>query len=84
MLVQVIKLGEESAWNSELDKERFEGKVFYAKDKNQIQVFSRKWEGLPDIVYLSDVELIIHKDIKDHYFIDKYSFYDVEYKILKM
>ena len=84
MLVQIIKLGEESVWNNKEDKEKYEGKVFYAKNKNQVSVISRKWEGLLDIGYLSDVELIIHKDLKDLYFMDKYSFYDVEYKILKM
>ena len=84
MLVQIIKLGEESVWNSESDKERLEGKVFYAKNKNQVSVISRKWERLPDTGYLSDVELIIHKDHKNLYFIDTYSFYDVEYKILRM
>ena len=84
MLVQLLKIGEESVWNSESDKERLEGKVFYAKNKNQVSVISRKWEGLPDIGYLSDVELIIHKDFKNPYFLDKYSFYDVEYKILRM
>lgn len=84
MLVQIIKLGKESSWNNEEDKAKFEGKVFYAKNKNQVQMINRKWEGLPDIGYLSDVELIIHKDLKNLYFIDTYSFYDVEYKILKM
>ena len=84
MLVQLLKIGSGSAWNDEDDKLRLEGKVFYAKDKSQIQMFDRKWKGLPDIGYLSDVELIIHKDLKNLYFIDKYSFYDVEYKILRM
>lgn len=84
MLVQLLKIGEESVWNSEDDKLRLEGKVFYAKNKDQVQMISRKWKGLPDIGYLSDVELIIHKDLKNLYFIDKYSFYDVEYKILRM
>ena len=84
MLVQLLKIGSESVWNNEEDKTKFEGKVFYAKDKSQIQMISRKWEGLPDIGYLSDVKLIIHKDLKNLYFIDNYSFYDVEYKILRM
>ena len=84
MLVQLLKIGKESVWESEDDKLRLEGKVFYAKNKNQVSVISRKWGGLPDIGYLSDVELIIHKDLKNLYFIDKYSFFDVEYKILKM
>ena len=84
MLVQLLKIGKESSWNNEDDKLRLEGKVFYAKNKNQISTISRKWKGLPDIGYISDVELIIHKDLKDLYFIDKYSFYDVEYKILRM
>ena len=84
MLVQLLKIGSRSAWNNEEDKARFEGKVFYAKDKSQIQMISREWEGKPDIGYLSNVELIIHKDLKPFYFLDEYSFYDVEYKILRM
>ena len=83
MLVQLLKIGSRSAWNNEEDKAKFEGKVFYAKDKSQIQMIDRKWEGLPDVGCLSDVELIIHKDFKPC-FLDKYSFFDVEYKILKM
>ena len=47
-------------------------------------MIDRKWEGLPDVGYLSDVELIIHKDFKNLSLLDKYSFFDVEYKILKM
>ena len=84
MLVQLLKIGKGSAFNNKNNKLRLEGKVFYAKNKNQIQVLSRKWEGLPDIGYLSDVELIIHKDLKNLYFIEKYSFFDVEYKILRL
>lgn len=84
MLVQLLKIGKDSAWNNEEDIEKYEGKVFYAKDKSQVIMISRKWEGKPDIGYLSNVELIIHKDLKPFYFIDEYSFYDVEYKILKM
>ena len=84
MLVQLLKIGSESVWNNEEDKAKFEGKVFYAKDKSQIQMLPRFWEGKSDIGYLKDVELIIHKDLKNLYFIDIYSFYDVEYKILKM
>ena len=84
MLVQLLKIGSKSSWNNEEDKAKFEGKVFYAKDKSQIQMISREWERLPDTGYLSDVELIVHKDIKNLYFLDKYSFYDVEYKILRM
>ena len=84
MLVQLLKIGKESSFNNEDDKLRLEGKVFYAKNKDQVQMISRKWKGLPDIGYLQDVELIIHKDLKDHYFIDKYSFYDVDFKILRL
>ena len=84
MLVQLLKIGKESSFNNEDDKLRLEGKVFYAKNKDKVQMISRKWKGLPDIGCLSDVELIIHKDLKDHYFIDKYSFYDVDFKILRL
>ena len=84
MLVQLLKIGSESSWNNEEDKAEFEGKVFYAKDKSQIQMINRKWGGLPDVGYLSDVELIIHKDFKNLSLLDKYSFFDVEYKILRM
>ena len=84
MLVQIIKLGKESSFNNEDDKLRLEGKVFYAKDKSQIQMIDRKWEGLPDIGYLSDVELIIHKDFKNLFLLDKYSFFDVDFKILRL
>ena len=84
MLVQLLKIGSKSSWNNEEDKAKFEGKVFYAKDKSQIQMISREWERLPDTGYLSDVELIIHKNFKNLYFLDKYSFFDVEYKILRM
>ena len=84
MLVQLLKIGSGSVWNNEEDKAKFEGKVFYAKDKSQIQMIDRKWEGLHDVGYLSDVELIIHKDLKDLYFIEKYSFLDVDFKILRL
>ena len=84
MLVQLLKICENSAWNSPEDIEKYEGKIFYAKDKSQIQMIYRKWRGLPNVGYLSDVELIIHKDLKPLYFLDKYSFYNVEYKILRM
>ena len=84
MLVQIIKLGKETSWNSEFDRERLEGKVFYAKDKSQVRMVSRKWEGKPDIGCLLDVELIIHKDLRPFYFIDKYSFFDVDFKILRL
>ena len=84
MLIQIIKLGKESAWNNEEDKEKYEGKVFYAKNKDQVKMLDRSYCNKPPVGYLKDVELIIHKDFKNPYFTDKYSFYDVEYKILRM
>ena len=84
MLVQLLKIGEESSFNNEEDKERLEGMVFYVKDKSQIEFLDRSWEGKRNVNFLGDVELIVHKDIKNLYFLDKYSFYDVEYKILRM
>ena len=83
MLVQLLKIGSGSSWNDEEYKAKFEGKVFYAKDKSQIQMIDRKWEGLHDAGYLSDVEIIIHKDIREE-FIEKYSFFDVDFKILRL
>ncbi len=39
MLVQLLKINEESAWNNEEDKEKYEGKVFYAKNKDQVKTY---------------------------------------------
>ena len=84
MLIQLLKIGKDSAWNNIEDIEKYEGKVFYAGKNSIVETIDRSQENKPTVGYLSDVELIIHKDLKPFYFIDKYSFYDVEYKILRM
>ena len=83
MLVQIIKLGKESAWNSEEDKEKYEGKVFYAKNKDQVIILDRSYCNKPPVGYLRDVEIIIHKDISKE-FLEEYSFFDVDFKILRL
>ena len=84
MLVQLLKINKESAWNNEEDKEKYEGKVFYAKNKDQVEILDRGYCNKPPVGYLEDVELIIHKDLKNLYFTDKYSFFDVDFKILRL
>ena len=83
MLVQIIKLGKESAWNNKEDKEIYEGKVFYDKNKNQVKMMDRSYCNKPPVGYLKDVEIIIHKDIRED-FIENYSFLDVDFKILRL
>ena len=83
MLIQIIKLGKESAWNNEEDKEKYEGKVFYAKNKDQVKMLDRSYCNKPPVGYLKDVEIIIHKDIRKD-FIEEYSFFDVDFKILRL
>ena len=83
MLVQLLKINEESAWNNEEDKEKYEGKVFYAKNKDQVKILDRSYCNKPPIGYLVDVEIIIHKDIRKD-FMEEYSFFDVDFKILRL
>ena len=83
MLVQLLKIGEESSFNNEEDKERVEGKVFYAKNKDQVRILGRSYCNKPPVGYLEDVEIIIHKDFKQE-FMEKYSFFDVDFKILRL
>ena len=83
MLVQLLKIGSESSWNTEDDKLRFEGKVFYAKNKDQVKMMDRSYCNKPPVGYLGDVEIIIHKDIREN-FIEEYSFLDVDFKILRL
>ena len=83
MLVQLLKIGSESSWNTEDDKLRFEGKVFYAKNKDQVKMMDRSYCNKPPVGYLEDVEIIIHKDIRED-FIENYSFLDVDFKILRL
>ena len=83
MLIQIIKLGKESAWNNEEDKEKYEGKVFYAKNKDQVEMLNRSYCNKPPVGYLGDVEIIIHKDIRKD-FMGEYSFFDVDFKILRL
>lgn len=83
MLVQLLKIGSESAWNNEEDKEKYEGKVFYAKNKDQVEMLYRSYCNKPPVGYLKDVEIIIHKDIRKD-FIEEYSFFDVDFKILRL
>ena len=83
MLVQLLKINEESAWNNEEDKEKYEGKVFYAKNKDQVKILDRSYCNKPPIGYLGDVEIIIHKDIRKD-FMEEYSFFDVDFKILRL
>ena len=83
MLVQLLKIGSESSWNNEDDKLRLEGKVFYAKNKDQVKMMDRSYCNKPPVGYLEDVEIIIHKDIRED-FIENYSFLDVDFKILRL
>ena len=83
MLVQLLKIGSESSWNTEDDKLRFEGKVFYAKNKDQVKMMDRSYCNKPPVRYLEDVEIVIHKDIREN-FIEEYSFLDVDFKILRL
>ncbi len=83
MLVQLLKINEESAWNNKEDKEKYEGKVFYAKNKDQVKMLDRSYCNKPPVGYLKDIEIIIHKDIRKD-FIEEYSFYDVDFKILRL
>ena len=82
MLVQIIKIGKESTWNEE-DKARLEGKIFYAKNKDQVQMLDRSYCNKPPVGYLTDVEIIIHKDISKE-FLEEYSFSYVDFKILRL
>ena len=84
MLVQLVKILEESAWNSPEDKEFFEGKVFYIpKEENHLFTVDRKWENLPPVTFLINAELLRHKDLS-RITIPLYSFSSVEVKILTL
>ncbi len=84
MLVQITKILEESPWNSQEDKEFFEGKVFYIPEKkDHLFTVDRKWENLPPITFLLDAELLKHKDLS-RATIPLYSFGYIEFKILTL
>lgn len=84
MLVQLLKIGKRSAWHTPEDIDFLEGKVFQVakEDAGFIKTVEKEKLG-----YISGATLILHEDHPEiHKALgeERYSFFDVEFKILRL
>ena len=84
MLVQLLKIGKISAWYNPEDIDFLEGKVFQVAKGDAYFIETVEKEKLG---YISNATLILHKNHPEIYKAmgeGRYSFFDVEFKILKL
>lgn len=84
MLLQLIEIGQESAWDSLEDRETWIGRTFYIKDPKDWIHLDRKWEDKPNTQGVVSCQLVTFEGLNPRIIPDNFGFFDCKFRKLRL